>query len=273
MRILVGVGTQVRHKHIFSQLAKNFEIAGVIAYKRTLVQPPKFDTYISSHEVEFEAQHLRDFKTFEQELLGKDICKFSEFNHLYVSDVDELNSNKVIEFCKSAKADVFFDYGTGFIREPLLKILPKHKINLHGGISPFYKGSATLLWPIFFRQPELLGVTFHELSNEIDGGAIYHHSRPVMKESDKPFHIGSKAILKAGEDVVKLFRKLKKQGELECKNQGGRGKLFMEKDYKPFVLKVAYENIESGIIREYLKNKVEIDKRVKLFFQEGLNGF
>ena len=45
--------------------------------------------------------------------------------------------------------------------DPTFAVLPKEKINLHLGLSPWFKGSVTLFWPFYHLMPQFCGSTFH----------------------------------------------------------------------------------------------------------------
>ena len=45
-------------------------------------------------------------------------------------------------------------------------------LNPHLGLSPYYRGSATLFWPFFFNELHFLGTTIHIATNKVDAGCI-----------------------------------------------------------------------------------------------------
>ena len=81
-------------------------------------------------------------------------------------DTDKLNSQESVDFVKKINPDVVLIYGSGLIKEPLYSTLPKNAINLHLGLSPNYKGAATLFWPFYFMEPTYAGSTFHYITDK-----------------------------------------------------------------------------------------------------------
>lgn len=270
MKVLVIVGTQLRHQYFLSTMENGFEIAGVIEYERSLVQSPKLPKHVFLPEdVDFEKDHLlrlyeSEQKYFELETVSIDKTKYPLIK---VTDENELNSENTIEWVRAVGADVMIDYGSGIIRNDLISVMPEWKINMHGGLSPYYKGSATLFWPFYFQQPELAGATFHLMSSRIDGGNILQHVRPTMQGDDSPTDIMSRCIVQASSAGVHLLDKLRKYGNLKSQPQKYSGKLFLERDYKPSCLRVMYRLFEDGMISQYLKNKRVIDSQYKFFDQ------
>ena len=141
-----------------------------------------------------------------------------------------------------------------------MDICPEWTINLHGGLSPYYKGSATLFWPFYFQQPELAGITYHIIDSKIDHGSIIQHFRPSINLNDTLHDIGCRAIKDGTLIGIRLLKKLQKQGKLLFP-QKTTGKLFLEKDYNPTHIKIVYDLWEKGLIKKYLKNKKYYDER------------
>lgn len=273
MKVLFIVGTQLRHKYFLSQIVRNFEITGVIFYARTLVQPPKIShSILSKEDIEFEKRHLSLLKQKELEYFSEDVVPISgdDYNILEVTSREELNSSDTIRWVTKINSDVVIDYGSGTLSADFLDALSKWRINLHGGLSPYYKGSATLLWPFYFQQPELAGITFHLLSKKIDGGEILQHFRPAMFPEDTVVDIGCRAIKDGALIGVKLLKKLAESGTLETFPQKSNGKLFLEKDYQPSHLRVVYDLMKGGMIKRYLSNKEKYDSLYEFIDQIGI---
>ena len=264
MKVLAIVGTQLRHRFFLRTLAASHSLAGVLFFERTIAQPTKCSESESPSDIlSFEAKHFEQLRLSEEKFFQKAVETTPplECPTMMVSSKAELNGTKTIEWVESLEADVMIDYGSMILSKEFLNVLPEWKINLHGGLSPFYRGSATLLWPFYFQQPELAGVTFHQLTPKIDGGAILQHHRPTMLPGDSPTDIGARAIYEASSVGSRLLDRLKQKGTLETFTQKSSGKLFLEKDYKPSHLPIVYQLFKSGMIERYLQNKEQIDSR------------
>ena len=88
---------------------------------------------------------------------------------------------------------------------------PSDKINIHLGLSPWYKGSATLYWPFYHLQPQFCGVTFHQITRQADAGEIIHQCVPVLEKGDKIHDVGVKCVIQAKTDLVKIISYWKKK--------------------------------------------------------------
>ena len=73
----------------------------------------------------------------------------------------------------SNNADIIAVYGTSLLNNTILNNNKKF-VNIHLGLSPYYKGMACTLWPFYNKEPQYVGVTVHLLDNKIDNGPILH---------------------------------------------------------------------------------------------------
>lgn len=128
------------------------------------------------------------------------------------------NSPECIAAISAEKPDVLVVYGTRIIRDPVIRLASNIALNMHTGLSPYYRGDSTLFWPVYFNDPTRLGVTVHELVASIDGGAIAAtapvHYVPGDTEADlfaKGVVAGTRIYLEAVDSAL--------QGTLQCHPQ------------------------------------------------------
>ena len=108
-----------------------------------------------------------------------------------------INSQEVIDRINEIKPACVLVYGTGLVRHPVLKAADSPVLNLHTGLSPFYRGVACYLWPLVDRRFDRLGVTVHDCVLELDAGGI----------------LGTRTIdVERGDGVHDVFGKLVKSG-------------------------------------------------------------
>lgn len=98
-------------------------------------------------------------------------------------------------------ADRFVVFGASYIRGPLCDLLVKRRaLNIHMGVSPFYRGSSTNFWALYDDRPEMVGATIHLLTAGLDSGPMLFHALPAAEPTD-PFLLGMKAV-KAAHDAL-----------------------------------------------------------------------
>ena len=76
---------------------------------------------------------------------------------------------KCLNQIKKNNPDIIIVYGSSIIA-PLTNDFKNKIINVHLGLSPYYRGSGTNFYPILNSKPEYIGVTFMFLDKGIDTG-------------------------------------------------------------------------------------------------------
>ena len=139
-------------------------------------------------------------------------------------------------------------------------MLPKNKINLHLGLSPWYKGAATLFWPFYFMSPQFAGITFHQITKKADQGEIIHQSVPNLEYGDTIHDVGIKCIFKAKQDVIKLINHYKKTNSFLGKYQKSDGRIWRVKDFHPSHLRLVYDLFDDDLVDQYLDGFLKQEK-------------
>lgn len=89
-----------------------------------------------------------------------------------VQRVPDINGADCLQWARGCGADVVCLFGTAILRAGWLDAYPSRIANLHLGLSPFYRGSATLFWPFANRELQYLGTTIHLAAAKVDAGDI-----------------------------------------------------------------------------------------------------
>ncbi len=164
-----------------------------------------------------------------------------------------------MKFVKNLNPDVVFIFGSGMIRDPLFSELPNLTINLHLGLSPRYRGSATLFWPFYFLEPNWAGSTFHLITGEPDAGNIIHQSIPKLEYGDTIHEVACKVVKQSAIDVKKIINTLESGKELVFHKQQSSGKFFLSRDFIPQHLRVVYNLYNDDIVDQFLDSKIRPD--------------
>lgn len=135
-----------------------------------------------------------------------------------VSVVTSHNSEHCQQLIAEAKPDVIVVYGTAIIHEPTFSLSKLITLNMHTGLSPFYRGDSTLFWPVYFDDPEHLGVTVHELVASVDGGDVASTAHIRYEKGDTEAHLFCKGV-KAGTSLYLEAVEQALNGTLRCHPQ------------------------------------------------------
>lgn len=256
MKTVLLTSNSFRHKYIAQCLAAETDLRLIITEEKSASIESTED--FNEQDTKFIKGHFEARAVSEKKFFGD--SEFPEsINHIRQKHKG-INSESVLKTLKETAPDLIVLFGTSIIKEPLLNAFPRKIVNLHLGLSPFYKGSATNLFPLFYEQPQCIGATIHLAEKEVDSGKILHQLRPDLLENDNLHQAGNRIIKKAGKvlpDILKLYY----QGKIIPVAQMDKGRICRIRDLGPEKLRNIYKNLENGLLSEYLEKKGEIDEQ------------
>ena len=254
MKYLIIGGDHPRHLYYLNSIVNNCNVVGAILEKREEFMPtPPNDL----EQIDYDnfIKHFTNREKNEIKYFGKE--KIIPNCPIHYVEEDTLSLEKSVEFVEKLKPDIVFIFGTGMIRNPLYSILPKLKINLHLGLSPRYRGSATLFWPFYFLEPNWAGSTFHLITDEPDAGEIIHQSVPILERGDTIHEVACKVVKQSAIDVIKIIKILEGGKQLVLHRQTTTGKNFLTRDFIPQHLRLIYNMYNDNIVDKYLDGNIK----------------
>ncbi|MFN4310047.1 MAG: formyltransferase family protein [Ferrovibrio sp.] len=252
-RIALLTSSSQRHRWVAARLAESAELACVIAETK----PTQNSGSTPDDAVEIK-DYFNDRDRAEKRWFGDGPDHFSQIaGRSFEVPWQGANSIEVFEHLKDARIDRVFLFGSSIIRDPILSFYHGRIVNMHLGLSPYYRGSATNYWPLVDGLPECVGVTVHHASAIVDGGKILAQARPDININDGIHDVGCKTII-AGAALLQRFAGW--NGDLpEGISQSGHGKLCRRADFNISSLRQAKANMARGLLKEYLSAKLARD--------------
>ena len=168
--------------------------------------------------------------------------------------VEDFNSQVVYERIKEEHPDLILDHGTSIVKDRILEIADLN-INLHWGLSPYYRGTHCTEWALINWDPYNIGVTIHKLTKIIDGGSILVQKRAIIQSNDTVNSINMQLTQLGTELVIKAIDKIKLGEQLQFKKQNySLGSLTLECQWDKFLDK-RMENIENNNLIKLMLEK------------------
>ena len=267
MKVLLLTGSHPRHLYLVNKLAELNIIAAHVIEKRGafVPQPPN---HLEGIDRENFIRHFADRDRAEHHHFEGNENVQDTIPTLEVS-LQGLNSVETIEWVRKQSFDLAISYGVHKLSDELLEVLPKHSWNIHGGLSPWYKGNTTLFWPFFMLRPNWAGMTIHRLSSRLDAGDIIHHSVPQLDYGDGLHDVACKAVKQVGADLAKILNEIP-LNEIQYTPQKGNGKLWVGSDWLPQHLRFVYNTYNNDIVDQFLDGKLpRVDPPIISAFQRG----
>jgi folate-dependent phosphoribosylglycinamide formyltransferase PurN len=103
------------------------------------------------------------------------------------------------------RPDIIAVYGTGMIPDAALAAARLVALNMHTGLSPWYRGVACALWPILDGRPDMVGATVHECTSDVDGGRIFRRRRAALYRGDDLHAVFARAAAAGAEAYVEVI--------------------------------------------------------------------
>lgn len=254
--LVIVTANSWRHRHLVNRLAEHFNVLGVVSETKRPLAEGK-----TEKENKIIAEHSREREAKEKEYFGAE----KEFNIAdgEVRRVEYQGANKpeIFNWISALKPDYIVLFGSSIIRDPLLSAYKNRIINIHLGLSPYYRGSATTFWPLVEGEPECVGVTVHLAVDKVDAGSILGQARPTIGANDTSHDIGHKNIIAGVELLIRCIKGYAAGAIAPQPQRLEVGKVFKGKDFTAEAVLRMKENFKQGMIKEYLAHKTERDQK------------
>ena len=255
MNVVLLTSDSLRHKYIATAIAEELSLQLIVSEEKSAkIQSTE---NLNSEDAEFISKHFKA-RDDSEERFFENFTEFPPDVPVLKVATGQVNDKEIRQLINEIEPDFILLFGSSIIGNEILERFPQKVINLHLGLSPYYKGSGTNLFPYHFNEPECVGATIHLATAKVDEGAVLHQLRPEIEPGDDLHSIGNKTILKAGIVFPKMV-KLYSKGKISVAKQVGQGRIFKVKDLNPAILRNIYSNFENGMIKDYLDQKQEKD--------------
>jgi methionyl-tRNA formyltransferase len=143
-------------------------------------------------------------------------------------EVPHVNHPDVVALADRLQPDVIAVFGTSLIRGPLLERGRLGIFNLHGGLSPHYRGADCTFWALYNGEPDQVGCTLHRIDAGIDTGGLVAQIRPEVSEADDELTLFWRGVRDSAEAYVQMLDRLER-GEALGQAQPEKGRLYQVK--------------------------------------------
>lgn len=247
VRAVLMTSDGLRHRHVAWQLSRGLHLCGVVAELKAAgvsqALPGPDQATLNAHFAE------RD--RVESSMLPA-TAAFPDTELLSIA-AGTVNSQEVFDWVNARQPDVVVLYGTGVIRQPLLDAYADRMVNLHLGLSPYYRGAGTNFWPLVNGEPEYVGATIHDVHPAVDAGPILAQVRPQILAGDRAHEIGTRTILMAAAALPQVIQ-LKVSGQIRGVAQNlTAGRVYRVRDFNGDAVRLLWQHLENGMIDRYLE--------------------
>ncbi|MBA7490681.1 Methionyl-tRNA formyltransferase [subsurface metagenome] len=224
MNIVIFTTPTKHHIYFVNKVYKEFNISSVIYERRTLLKKYSTGPFYDNEQDKYEELFFDKAsggveRTYPKELDRKVITIYG------------VNQQGLDAYLNALAPDVVVVYGTGIIYRHLVNLPKRGMINLHGGLTQFYRGLDSTLWAFYHKDFENIGITIHYVEPELDAGDILSQRRISVEKTDEIYHFRYKITKQATEMTLNLLKKFSKHRDrLEAVPTQPKGRYFSAMD-------------------------------------------
>ena len=244
MNITLITSDQIRHNYLVNLLSNIATKLNVIQEKKTFFSNQnKISNLMKNYFLKVDDAQKKVFGNAAIDKKNKNIKLLSLEN----KELEKCSLNSLSDFLNS---DIFIVFGSSFIKKDLVNFLIDHKaLNIHLGISPYYKGTDCNFWALFDNNPHLVGATIHLLSKGLDSGPILYHALSEIKED--PFIYTMSAVKSAFESIAqKIENKTIFEHTPEIQDKSKEIKYSKKNEFN------------DEVIKKFFLNKIDLNSKI-----------
>ena len=258
MKITVFTSNQRRHNFLINSLSKISSQIFVVQESRSLFPGKLKDFYPKSKLMK---GYFRNVEKAEKKIFGDCFIKSKKNISLLPIKLGDLNSCSKSMLKNFLKSDLYIVFGSSYIKGFLINFLIKKKaINIHMGVSPYYRGTDCNFWSLYDNNVNFTGATMHLISKGLDSGDILYHALSNVKSS--PFEYTMSTVKSA---IISLQKKIKDKSifKLSPSKQNKKKEIRYSKK----------KDFNDKAIRRYNKMKINLKKDIKYDLKKYKNPF
>lgn len=272
-RIVLLTGSELRHQFVRKRIAANPGIDVLRSYcegtEKSLATLAHSKT---PGTAERELAHLRARERTEEDFFRDFVDCVDDRSRPVSIPKGEVNSPEVFDEISSLAPDLLVAYGCSIVKEPLLGRFAPRFLNVHLGLSPYYRGAGTNFWPFVNGEPEYAGITFMYIDAGVDTGEIIHQIRPRIYPGDTFHVIGNRLIsdmARVYADIVVRYDDLVRVPQIPVPADE---KVYKRKDFTDGAVELLLGRLQGGLIETYLREREERCRKVLIVENPALLG-
>jgi folate-dependent phosphoribosylglycinamide formyltransferase PurN len=249
--VVVLTGAELRHQFMRMALAAAEGVDVVRSYCESVEGTALDRAYEAGSQVQID--HLERRARVEEDFFGSFVRFAEDESNPVEIPRGDINDERYYEAITDLDPDLLVAYGCSIIEDPLLSAYEGRLLNVHLGLSPYYRGTGTNFWPLVNGEPEYVGATFMHLDEGVDTGDVIHQLRARVYEGDGSHQIGNRVIADAAEVYAEIIRRFDDLADIDHPAPEDHDEhYYRSDDFSDEATEQLYENFDTGMIEAYL---------------------
>ncbi len=271
-RVVILTSDELRHRFVRMAVALHGALEVLCTYCEAPADGLASTLARRSDVEEIERSHLRARSLAERDFFGAFCALAPDRSRPLQVSRGAINDDEVVGRIIELAPDVVATFGCSIVTDPLIAAFPDRIVNLHLGLSPYYRGSGTNLWPLVNGEPELVGATFMHLDAGIDTGEIIHQMRARIAPGDDAHRIGNRLISDAAVVFGHLLARHDRLVPVAQPTAQRSPRYYRRADLDATALGRLHANLSSGMVDAYLDHQMDRDLSTPIVSQARLIG-
>jgi hypothetical protein len=243
LKVVYFMGTHPRHAHMARIIGRLGFLSGLVVEAREMHVPSPPEGLRPSTRALF-TEHFRLREEAEHRFFGSSPDHLEELAPRVLRvPLADLNGLAVQRFLSELAPDLILSYGVHKLLPETLSHARRQAWNIHGGLSPWYRGATTHFWPSYMLEPQMTGVTLHVMSQVIDAGDIVHQNAASLHRQDGLHDLACRSVHEFGLELPHILTALANATTvgLPVSPQRTTGKFWRASEWRPEHLHLIYE--------------------------------
>ena len=248
MKITLFTSNQNRHNYLINSLSRICKELFVVQECKTIFPGIVPGHYPATNTMK---KYFQKVISAELNLFGNSfVNKFNKNIKILPLQLGDLNKCSMTLLNDFLQSDYYIVFGSSYIKGELVEFLVNNKaINIHMGVSPYYRGSDCNFWALYDNNPHLVGATIHLLSKGLDSGPLLYHA--MSNIITNPFEYSMSTVKSAFDSLIE---KIKDDSILSIKP---------ELQNKSNEIKYSKEDeFNENIVKDFLKKKIRLNLKM-----------
>lgn len=115
-----------------------------------------------------------------------DIIPYTSLTNIQYSVIEKEDYQSYIpDYIQQNDINYVFIFGCSLLPKHIVNLPEVNIINLHTGLTQYYRGVDSSMWALYNNQPHNIGITIHKVDNGIDTGDVYYQQLFDLQLIDK----------------------------------------------------------------------------------------
>ena len=254
-RVVILTGSELRHTFLRKAIAGASGISVLRTYSEGLERSLPVAIDRTRPGADLQLSHLEARARSEEDFFRAFVELTTDQSNPESVPKGDINKPEHIGAICALGPDLLVAYGCSLIKGTLLEVFRGRFLNVHLGLSPYYRGAGTNFWALVNGEPELVGATFMHIDAGVDTGQVIHQIRARVFPGDTPHQIGNRLIADVARVYVDVIRRFDDLDVPPQVPEPQHVRVTRQRDFSPETVLALYDSFARGLVERYLSER------------------